>query len=62
MLPAESRESIDWDTVDKLMMNADFKEFIGRVKNDISSKEVRDEKYDEIKEVEELIKLFKGKI
>lgn len=62
ILPAESREFIDWDTVDKLMMNPDFKEFIGRVKNDISSKEVRDEKYDEIKEVESLIKFFKDKI
>ncbi|GAA0194165.1 HTH domain-containing protein [Fulvivirga kasyanovii] len=62
ILPAESREFIDWDTVDKLMMNADFREFIGRVKNDISSKEVRDEKYDDIKEVEELIKFFRDKI
>lgn len=62
ILPAESREFIDWDTVDKLMMNPDFKQFIGRVKNDISSKEVRDEKYDEIKEVESLIKFFKDKI
>lgn len=62
ILPAESREFIDWDTVDKLMMNPDFKEFIGRVKNDISSKEVRDEKYDEIKEIESLIKFFKDKI
>jgi len=59
---AEERDFVDWDTVDKLMMNADFRDFIARVKNDISSKEVRDEKYDEIKEVEELIKLFKSKI
>ncbi|MEO9850323.1 MAG: HTH domain-containing protein [Reichenbachiella sp.] len=59
---AEERDFVDWDTVDKLMMNADFREFIARVKNDISSKEVRDEKYDEIKEVEDLIEIFKNKI
>lgn len=62
LFPARKRDFVDWNTVDKLMMNADFKEFIARTKNDISSKEVREEKYDEIKEVEDLIKFFKGKV
>ncbi|UII19395.1 HTH domain-containing protein [Fulvivirga ligni] len=59
---ADIRDFVDWDTVDKLMMNADFREFIARIKNDISSKEVRDEKYDKIKETEELIQFFADKI
>jgi hypothetical protein len=29
-------------------MNKDFKEFIQRVKNDISSREIRREKYDKV--------------
>lgn len=59
---SEVRDNIDWDTVDKLMMNADFREFIARVKSDITSKEIRDEKYDEVKDVEDLIEFFKDKI
>lgn len=38
ILPAKNRETLDWDTIDKLTMNNDFKEFLSRVKIDISSK------------------------
>jgi hypothetical protein len=38
---------VDWETVNKLSrMNIDFREFLKRVKIDISSKEVRKELYD----------------
>ena len=55
MFPAQYKEYLDWDMINKLTaMNSDFKDFIKRIKVDISSKEVRKEKYDKILSVEEL--------
>jgi len=46
---------LDWDTINKLgVENRDFKEFVKRIKIDISSKEVRKEKYDKVYEIEKL--------
>lgn len=55
LLPARFRESMDWQTIDKLTMNKDFKEFLRRVKNDLTSKEIRKEWYDRVWEEEELV-------
>ena len=41
MLPAKIKEYLDWDTINKLTMNPDFREFIKRIKTDIQSKEIR---------------------
>ena len=47
LFPARYRTDLDWDTINKLAEgNADFRDFILRVKNDLSSKEVRKEKYE----------------
>lgn len=55
LFPAQYKEYLDWDMINKLTaMNSDFKDFIKRIKVDISSKEVRKEKYDKILSVEEL--------
>lgn len=55
-LPAKYRENLDWDTIDKLTMNSDFKEFLTRVKIDISSKKTHKKEYDLIVDLETLKK------
>ena len=57
--PAQTREYLDWETINKLTMNPDFREYLKRVKTDIFSKEVRKEKYDKVLDAEELVKLVK---
>ncbi len=59
MLPAKQHDTLDWDTINKLTMNKDFLDFIKRVKNDLTSKEIRKEKYDKIFDDNELIKRIK---
>jgi hypothetical protein len=60
LFPAESKEYLDWDMINKLTsMNKDFKVFIKRVKNDISSKEVRKEEYDKVLDKDALVQLIK---
>ena len=46
--PAKSKENLDWEGINKLCVNSDFREFISRVRIDLTSKEVRKEKYDQI--------------
>jgi len=57
--PAKFKEYLDWDAINKLAVNPDFKEFLKRIKNDLSSKEIRKERYDKILPKEELTKLVK---
>lgn len=38
-------------------MNPDFSSFLKRVKNDISTKEVRKEEYDEVRSRDELLEI-----
>lgn len=59
LFPAEYKEYLDWDTINKLTINPDFKEFLKRIKTDLSSKEIRKERYNRILEKEDLIKLVK---
>ncbi|MEA3451264.1 MAG: HTH domain-containing protein [Bacteroidota bacterium] len=60
-LPAKTRDNLDWETINKLTLNRDFKGFLKRIKNDLQSNEIRKEEYDKICEPEELIKLLKVK-
>lgn len=60
LFPAKFKTELDWDTINKLAgENVDFKEFIKRIKNDLSSKEVRKEKYDQVYNVEKLREMIK---
>lgn len=59
LFPPQTREYLDWETINKLTMNPDFRDFLKRVKTDISSKEVRKEKYDKVLDVEHLVKSIK---
>ena len=60
ILPAKHKRELDWDTINKLAdENPDFREFLKRIKIDISSKEIRGEKYDKVLGGEELIRRIK---
>jgi hypothetical protein len=60
LYPARPKEVIDWDTVNKLSgMNSDFRDFLKRIKTDMTSREIRKEMYDMILEREELLSLMK---
>lgn len=61
LLTADEKESIDWDTVNKLAtLNNEFSEFISRIKKDASNKEIREEWFDRLFSTEEIIKKFKN--
>lgn len=56
VFPAKEKENLDWDTINKISgLNKDFKEFIKRITNDIKTQEVREEEFDKILEIEDLI-------
>ena len=57
-MPAKSKDDVDWETVNKLTLNPDFCAFLKRVRNDISTREVRKEEYDEVKTREELLAVY----
>jgi hypothetical protein len=62
LLPAKSKDFIDWDTVNKISsINTDFRDFLTRIKNDMKNQEIRKEKYDSVVVKEELIKSFSKK-
>jgi uncharacterized protein len=61
LLPARSKDAVDWDTVNKLTFNPDFSDFLKRIKIDIASREIRRELYDHVTGRDELIKLLSGK-
>jgi hypothetical protein len=54
VFPAKSREVLDWETINKLTMNSDFKEFISTVKIDITSKKIHKKEYDPVVDIETL--------
>lgn len=57
LYPAKQKDTIDWDTVNKLaVMNSDFQGFLKRIKADSSTREIRKEMFDTVLEREDLIK------
>ena len=54
MLPAHFKENLD--TINKLAINKDFKEFLTKVQKDLKSNEVYKEQYDKILPKGELLK------
>ncbi|MCC6123803.1 MAG: hypothetical protein IT426_02485 [Pirellulales bacterium] len=56
ILPAKPKDIVDWETVNKLAgINPDFQSFLKRIKIDLSSREIRQEMYDQVWEREALI-------
>jgi hypothetical protein len=57
LFPARSKDSVDWETVNKLAaINSDFREFLKRIKTDLTSREIRREMYDRVWDRDELLK------
>ncbi len=56
LLPARFKENLDWDTMNKLAMNKDFKDFLARVQKDLENNEVYKEQYDKVLTKQELLK------
>lgn len=54
IFPPKYREALDWETINKLTMNADFKEFISTVKIDITSRKIHKKEYDQVQDIETL--------
>ncbi len=62
LLPARVKEAIDWDTVNKLSgINRDFREFLCRIRIDMTSRGVRKELYDPVMDKDELLKFLAKK-
>jgi len=62
LLPAKSKDTIDWDTVNKLSsINPDFRDFLKRIRIDMTSREVRKEMYDSVLDKDELLKSLSKK-
>jgi len=60
LFSAKRKNQLDWETINKLASeNPDFKTFLNRVRIDLSSKEIRKEKYDKVYEPEEIVKKLK---
>ncbi len=55
-IPARTKGFVDWETVNKIAMNPQFKDFLKRLKLDVANREARQEKYDPVLKKEELIK------
>lgn len=52
IFPAKYKEVLDWETINKLAMNADFKEFITTVRIDTKSKKIHKKEYDPVLDFE----------
>jgi len=59
ILPSRFRDTLDWEAMNKLAINPDFKDFLKRIKNDLSNKEVIKEKYDKILDKDTLVSSIK---
>ena len=59
ILPCRFRETLDWETINKLTMNPDFKQFLKRIQKDLESNEVREELYDKVLTEEQLLDSIK---
>ncbi len=54
ILPAKYKKNLDLETMNKLAMNSDFKDFLETVKIDLTSKKIHKKEYDIVEDVENL--------
>lgn len=57
--PAKSKDTLDWESMNKLCINTDFQDFLKRIKNDLTINEIHKAQYDKVLPTEELIDKFK---
>lgn len=55
IVPAKHKKGLDFETINKLAMNNDFKEFLETVQIDYTSGKIHQKEYDKVFELEELI-------
>jgi hypothetical protein len=55
LFPAQPKEVLDWDTINKLTINSDFDDFLKRITSDKKIKEIRKESYEKILDKGDLI-------
>jgi hypothetical protein len=61
LYPAKLKESLDWETINKLCeLNADFEKFLQDVKIDFEGKRIHRSEYDEV--VKDIVKYIKDKL
>lgn len=59
IFPAKFKNSLDWDTINKIStQNPDFRQFLKRVKNDLTNKEIIKSMYDKVYESDKLIEMI----
>lgn len=54
IIPAKYKQDLDFETINKLAMNNDFKEFIETVKIDLTSKKIHRKEYDLVENIDNL--------
>lgn len=54
LIPAKHKKDLDFETINKLAMNGDFKDFLETVKIDITSKKIHKKEYETIESLENL--------
>ncbi len=54
IIPAEHKKNLDLETMNKLAMNDDFKDFIETVKIDLTSRKIHKKEYDIVEDLENL--------
>lgn len=58
LFPAKRKETLDWESINKLCINKDFSTFLTRIRLDLSSQEIRKEQYDPVPTAEALHACF----
>jgi hypothetical protein len=54
IIQAKYKKDLDFETINKLAMNSDFKEFLENVKIDLTSKKIHKKEYDLVEKIENL--------
>lgn len=60
IIPAKHKKYLDLETMNKLAMNSDFKEFLETVKIDLTSRKIHSNEYDAVEDLEKLESLAKN--
>jgi hypothetical protein len=61
LVPAQERDALNWDGLNKLAMNKDVADLLKRIRNDLQTKEIRNEGYDKILSPDELVNSIQRK-
>lgn len=54
VIPSKYKKNLDLETMNKLAMNSDFKDFLETVKIDLNSNKIHKKEYDLVEDIEKL--------